>query len=118
MDSLPQGLSQAIFELLSKYRLSAKRSQALHDDIARLLIRYNRQLRAEIFQLGRDLAGCADQEEADYGSSVGAYAGEETAHWIAKNIVKRQVYVDPDEEAMRRLVDEIFGSEDGEEDEG
>ena len=118
MYSLPPGLSESILGLISGYNLTPDEQVEFHDRVARFLVRNNRQLRAEVLRLGRDLASCAEKEEEDYGSSVGSYAGEETAQWIARNIIRKRVYLDPDEEAMRELVDEIFGDdEDEEEDE-
>jgi len=111
---LPDAVSTRIFGAFLNAKVPAKYHDELFDQIARILVRENRELRSEVYSMRRDFAEMAERVDDDETASQ-AFTGEETCKFLAKTI-RDKVYHDSfaaknKAEQVEDLIREIFDEE-------
>jgi len=109
-------LGARIYQAMMDAKVPDELQEDLGVEIAKLVVRENRQIRKDILELRQSFLDGVEKEEEDYGSAVSAYAGEETCDHIIKEIIRPRVYFNTAEakkreEEVDKLIKEIFESE-------
>lgn len=105
MYPLPEKLSARILEIIKDVNLSPEEKNNLYNQIAALIVRENRTLRAVVLEMIREFASVADKEE--YPDNIPATMGEETARHIVNEIVDA-VYYNTNKEDKRQEVENFI----------
>lgn len=118
---LPTDLREHIYQRMDAARIPVKLQRNLYEEFASIIVRENRLVRQEILELRQVFLDAAEHKEADYGSSVCAYAGEQACDHILTEIVKPRVYHTTERERAeqrerRDFLDKIFGDDPATED--
>jgi len=118
---LPTELRERIYQAIDAARIPVGMQDALYGELSKLMVRENRLVRQEILELRQVFLDAAEHEEADYGSSVCAHAGEAACGHISTEILKPRVYYNTERERAeykerQDFIDKIFGDDPSAED--
>ncbi len=118
---LPVELRARIYQAIDAAKIPVGMQDALYAELSKLMVRENRLVRQEVLELRAVFLDAAENEEADYGSSVCAHAGEAACGHISTEILKPRVYYNTERERAeyketQDLIDKIFGDDPATED--